>query len=184
MGGLWESAVKSAKHHLKRVAGNALFSFEEMQTLLTQIEACLNSRPLTPLSSDPNDLNPLTPGHFLTGAPLNAIPEQDTTFTATNRLSRWQRVSQAQQHFWKRWSKEYLGHLQHRRKWKRSTPDVTIDDLVIIREDNTPPVTWRMGRIIMTHPGTDGHVRVATIKTAAGVLKRPITKVCVLPTNE
>jgi hypothetical protein len=184
MGGLWESAVKSAKHHLKRVAGNALFSFEEMQTLLTQIEACLNSRPLTPLSSDPNDLNPLTPGHFLTGAPLNAIPEQDTTFTATNRLSRWQRVSQAQQHFWKRWSKEYLGHLQHRRKWKRSTPDVTINDLVIIREDNTPPVTWRMGRIIMTHPGTDGHVRVVTIKTAAGVLKRPITKVCVLPANE
>jgi hypothetical protein len=141
MGGLWESAVKSAKHHLKRVAGNALFSFEEMQTLLTQIEACLKSRPLTPLSSDPNDLNPLTPGHFLTGAPLNAIPEQDTTFTATNRLFRWQRVSQAQQHFWKRWSKEYLGHLQHRRKWKRSTPDVTINDLVIIREDNTPPVT-------------------------------------------
>jgi hypothetical protein len=184
MGGLWESAVKSAKHHLKRVAGNALFSFEEMQTLLTQIEACLNSRPLTPLSSDPNDLNPLTPGHFLTGAPLNAIPEQDTTFTATNRLSRWQRVSQAQQHFWKRWSKEYLGHLQHRKKWKRSTPDVTINDLVIIREDNTPPVTWRMGRIIMTHPGTDGHVRVVTIKTAAGVFKRPITKVCVLPANE
>jgi hypothetical protein len=184
MGGLWESAVNSAKYHLKRVTGNALFSFEEMQTLLTQIEACLNSRPLTPLSFDPNDMNPLSPGHFRTGAPLNAIPEQDTTFTITNRLSRWQRVSQAQQHFWKRWSKEYLGHLQHRRKWKRSTPDVTINDLVIIREDNTPPVTWRMGRIIMAHPGTDGHVRVVTIKTAAGVLKRPITKVCVLPTNE
>jgi hypothetical protein len=49
-----ESAVKSAKHHLKRVAGNALFSCEEMQTLLTQIEACLNSRPLTTLSSAPN----------------------------------------------------------------------------------------------------------------------------------
>ncbi|KAH0814235.1 hypothetical protein GEV33_008556 [Tenebrio molitor] len=123
-----------------------------MQTLLTQIEACLNSRSLTPLPSDPNDLNPLTPGHFLTGAPLNAIPEHDTTFTATNRLSR---------------------------KWKRSTPDVIINALVIIREDNTPPVTWRMGRIIMTHPGTDGHVRVVTIKTApaAAVLKRSITKI-------
>lgn len=67
-GGLWEAAVKSFKHHFKRI-------YEEFSTLLTQIEASLNSRPLCAISSDPSDYNALTPGHFLTGGPINAIPE-------------------------------------------------------------------------------------------------------------
>ena len=64
-GGLWESAVKAVKTHLKRIIGETILNFEEMYTLLSQIEAVLNSRPLSPLSNDPNDLQPLTPGHFL-----------------------------------------------------------------------------------------------------------------------
>lgn len=63
-GGLWESAIKSAKHHLKRVIGTNILTLAEFSTLTTQVEAVLNSRPLTPLSSDPSDLTPLTPGHF------------------------------------------------------------------------------------------------------------------------
>jgi hypothetical protein len=140
-GGLWESAVKTAKHHLKRVAGNALFPFEEMQTLLTQIEACLNSRPLAPLSSDPNDPNPWPFSHW---SSLERDPEprhnlhhhQQIVLVATSLAGTATLLE--------RWSKEYLGHLQHRRKWKRSTSDVTINDLVIIRGDNIPPVTWRI----------------------------------------
>ena len=66
-GGLWESAVKSVKHHLKQVIGESQLSFAELYTVFTQVEACLNSRPLSPLSNDPNDLEPLTPGHFLVG---------------------------------------------------------------------------------------------------------------------
>lgn len=64
MGGLWEVNVKAVKFHLRRILGNALLNYEEMYTLLAQIEACLNSRPLTPLASDPNDLVALTPGIF------------------------------------------------------------------------------------------------------------------------
>jgi hypothetical protein len=133
-GGLWESAVKTAKHHLKRVAGNALFPFEEMQTLLTQIEACLNSRPLAPLSSDPNDPNPWPFSHW---SSLERDPEPG------QNLHHYQQIVLVAT-LLERWSKEYLGHLQHRRKWKRSTSDVTINDLVIIREDNTPPVTSKL----------------------------------------
>ena len=66
-GGLWEIPVKSVKHHLKRVIGESHFTFAELYTVFTQVEACLNSRPLSPLSNDPNDLEPLTPGHFLVG---------------------------------------------------------------------------------------------------------------------
>nr|XP_012152397.1 PREDICTED: uncharacterized protein LOC105664067 [Megachile rotundata] len=64
-GGLWERAVRSAKHHVKRVIGDQRLTFEELYTLLTQVESCLNSRPLSPMSSDPTDFGPLTPGHVL-----------------------------------------------------------------------------------------------------------------------
>ena len=73
-GGLWESAVKSFKTHLHRVSRNVKLTFEEMVTVLTQIEACLNSRPITLLSSN-SDLETLTPGHFLIGRPLEALPD-------------------------------------------------------------------------------------------------------------
>jgi len=102
--GIWEAAVKSAKIHLRRTVGDAVLDFEEMATVLTQIEAVLNSRPLSPMSEDPNDLSFLTPGHFLVGSPLTAIP--DATNLPTNRLKRWQRINQIQQQFWRQWSRE------------------------------------------------------------------------------
>lgn len=74
-GGLWEAGVKSAKHHLRRVLGDQLLTYEELSTLLCQVEACLNSRPLYPMSVDPTDSVAITPGHLLIGeAPIN-IPE-------------------------------------------------------------------------------------------------------------
>jgi hypothetical protein len=87
-GGLWEAAVKSTKHHLRRVIGKSTLTFEEMTTFLTQVEACLNSRPLK--SDDPNDFAALTPGHFLIEAPILAVPEPSLTDKADNALSRWQ----------------------------------------------------------------------------------------------
>lgn len=93
-GGLWEAAVKSAKTSLVRVLGQRHLSFEDMATVLTQIEAAMNSRPLTPLSEDPDEVDVLTPGHFLTGSSLLAIPDPDYTDVPTNRLQHYQQLQQ------------------------------------------------------------------------------------------
>ncbi|GFV89345.1 integrase catalytic domain-containing protein [Trichonephila clavipes] len=114
-GGLWEAGIKSLKSHLKRVIGNTILTYEEFVTLVTQVESVLNSRPLTKISSDPND-SILTPAHFLVGTSLTALPEPDLTNTPINRLNRWQLVQKLTQTFWKKWSNDYLNRLQSRVK--------------------------------------------------------------------
>ncbi|GFT73199.1 uncharacterized protein TNCV_87051 [Trichonephila clavipes] len=94
-GGLWEANIKSLIYHFKRVAGNSKFSYEELLTLITQIEAILNSRPLTPLSSDVDDLEVLTPAHFLIGRPITAIVEPSLLQCESNRLNVWQRITKS-----------------------------------------------------------------------------------------
>ncbi|XP_076391770.1 uncharacterized protein LOC143265174 [Megachile rotundata] len=147
--------------------------------------ACLNSRPLHPLSSDPTDLTPLTPGHFLIGDALTTLPQPDVTHINQNRLNRFQLIQQMVQHFWKRWHQEYLHELQQRHKWKLDpSGDVKIGALVLIKEDNIPPMRWRLGRITELHHGLDDITRVVTLKTIDGLTKRSVTKICLLPNAE
>ncbi|XP_011858374.1 PREDICTED: uncharacterized protein LOC105555930 [Vollenhovia emeryi] len=181
MGGLWEAGVKSCKYHLKRVMGNVLFTFEELATALSQIEACLNSRPLSSMSADPMDLQPLTPAHFLIGEALTSLPDVNVTTIPLNRLDRWQMIQRVFQDFWKRWAAEYLNNLQGRSKWRIAKENLKVNDLVIIREENLPPLKWKLGRVIELHPGSDGLVRVATVRTSGNNVKRSIVKLCKLP---
>jgi hypothetical protein len=184
MGGLWEANIKCVKNHLKRVIGNANLTFEELYTVLTSIEAILNSRPLCPLSNDPNDLSYLTPGHFLVGEPLNAPAEFDLTDVNIHRLSRWQHVERIRQHFWKRWSNEYLTTLQQRTRWITSKDKVPhVGSLVLIKETNAPPLQWKLGRITQLHPGPDKVVRVVSVKCNSSEFKRSINYLCPLPTD-
>ncbi|XP_033232113.1 uncharacterized protein LOC117183067 [Belonocnema kinseyi] len=85
--GIWEAGVKSVKHHLKRVAGDAIFTYEEFSKLLTQIEATLNSLPLTPLSADLNDHSSLTPAHFLISRTFTSVADPDLMHLQEGRLS-------------------------------------------------------------------------------------------------
>lgn len=138
-GGLWEAAVKSMKSLLFKVLGNSHLTFEELSTILTRVEACLNSRPITTLSSDPSDLSPLTPAHFIIGDSLLAVPERSEPTTATNYIDCWRRVTQLSYDLWKRWSKEYLNQLQERAKWNSERgPKLKVGTLVLIREFTTP----------------------------------------------
>lgn len=185
MGGIWEAAVKSAKFHMRRILGNSILRFEDLYTVLTQIEACLNSRPLSPLSSDPNDYLPLTPGHFLIGDALVAVPEPNIQEVPVNRLTNYQLRTQLLQQFWTRWSSEYLTQLQQRQKWKNQIISVKVGDLVVVREEHIPPLKWPMARVVQIHPGPDQVVRVVSLKMPNGsVLRRSLAKVCRLPVEE
>lgn len=176
-----EAAVKSAKSHLTRLLGTATFTYEETVTILIQIEAILNSRLLYPLSNDPNDLLPLTPGHFLIGGPLTAFPERDICETPPNRLTFWNLCTQIQQRFWKRWSVDYLHQLQHRPKWQKVQQDLTVGDLVLVLSEDKPPLNWPLARIVELLPGRDGKFRAARVKTDGNIYTRPIVKLARLP---
>ncbi|XP_037930561.1 uncharacterized protein LOC119665393 [Teleopsis dalmanni] len=179
-GGLWEAAVKSAKGHLYRSLMTTKLTFEELSTVTTEIEAILNSRPLTPLSPDPSDYEALTPAHFLIGCSLKALPER-TEFANTNMLDKWSLIIGLKQSFWKRWSHEYINELQMRTKWTCEIPNIMPNAMVLIHEDNVPPLHWQLGRVLKVIPGKDEHVRVVDVRTSKGIIRRPIHKLAILP---
>ncbi|XP_044248761.1 uncharacterized protein [Drosophila takahashii] len=136
-GGLWEAAVKSAKRLLVSVTATASLTFEELNTVIVEVEAILNSRPITPMSFDPTDASALTPGHFLIGEPLTAPPDVNLSPTNKTLVKRWELVSRLKHAFWKQWSMEYLQELQTRNKWKTMSQNVKEGLLVLIKEDRS-----------------------------------------------
>ncbi|XP_058840862.1 uncharacterized protein LOC131696333 [Topomyia yanbarensis] len=182
-GGLWEAAVKVAKGHLHRVLGNARLSFEDMSTVLAQVEASMNSRPLIPLSEDPNDLNALTPAHFLIGTTMHAIPNPDVQCIPKNRLDHYQRMQSLHQQFWHRWQTEYLQELQRESVIYSANNDFKPGQLVVVLDEFQSPLKWPLARIINLHPGKDDLTRVVTLQTSKGIIKRPVVKICLLPTE-
>ncbi|XP_058816988.1 uncharacterized protein LOC131680284 [Topomyia yanbarensis] len=183
-GGLWEAAVKSTKYHLKRTLKHALLTFEEYATVLSQVEAVLNSRPLFTQSTNPNDPEVLTPGHFLIGRPLVAVPQPSSEGVAINRLSRWQYLQRLRDDFWKVWKRDYLLGLQPRGKNRNSSPNIQPGMVVILEDKDSPPQSWKLGRVMRTYPGPDGLVRTADIKLGDSILRRPTSKLSILPIED
>ncbi|GFX98336.1 integrase catalytic domain-containing protein [Trichonephila clavipes] len=178
-GGIWESGIRSVKFHLKRVLGETILTFEELTTLLTQIEGLLNSRPLSYVNdSDIECISTLTPSHFLTGDVLLSVPEELPS--SSNHRDRWELLQNIKRGFWKKWSSEFISSLQPRKKWQDAQPNLKEDDIVLIKEEG-PPGTWPKARVLQVHPGNDGLVRVATVKTQDSVFKRPVHKLHKLP---
>ena len=202
-GGIWESAVRSVKHHLRRTVGSLKLTFEEFTTVAAQIEACLNSRPyLANDSHDPDGEVPLTSGHFLIGRPMQAFPEEpvDPDLTLQNR---WELCKALVQLFWDTWSKDYLQSLQRSKKWHKQSPNLKPGDLVMVLEETTLQTRWKLAKVMNTFPGKDGLVRTAEVMTKTTVfpsyyattnrkldlkdlivktslLKRPVTKLALL----
>jgi hypothetical protein len=179
-GGVWESLVKSVKKALKAVLKEQVVTESVLRTTLIEVEAIINSRPLTYNSSDANDLTALTPGHFLHGGAtytgnIGKFPPQDVC----NR-KRWRQTQVLVDHIWKRWLREYLPNLTVRRCWKSEQPNLHPNDLVLMMEENLPRGQWPLGRIVEVLPSDDDRVRTVKVKTARGQYCRPVTKICLL----
>jgi hypothetical protein len=168
------------KHHLRHSLGTQIAIYEELCTLLSEREACLNSRPLCALSNDPLDPSHLSPGHFLIGEPLTKLPSTDHTNVKYSMLSRWQTFQQQVQHFWQHWLPDYLMELQQWQHWQRSSPNNPQPGDVILLKDDTAPLHWPLA-IINVHPANDGTIQVVTLKSSKGAFKRLIAKICPLP---
>lgn len=183
-GGLWEASVKSFKHHFNRVMGDFTPSWDELRTIVNQIEACLNSRPLTPSTDHSTDDPALTPGHFLIGTSLEAVPEPTVLDARESLLDRWQTLTLKVQSFWKRWRHEYLQTLQRRTKWEEERENLKVGDVVLLNDKERPPCNWGMAKVIEIRPGKDNLIREVVLRIRKTQLVRAVTELCKLPVDE
>ena len=179
MGGVWERLIRSVRRVFNAVVRNTVLSDEELSTILCEVEAVVNNRPITKVSDDTHDDGPLTPSHLLalgcTGTPPPSVSSGDDQYRR-----RWRYIQYLVDRFWRRWTREYLPTIQHRRKWVADAPNAHVGDVVLIMDELTHRNQWPMGRITGVNVGRDGKVRSCDIKTQKGRCTRPIAKLCLL----
>ena len=180
MGGVWERQIRTIRKLLSVLMNQQQLTDEALQTFLCIVENVINNRPLTVVSDDPNDLEPLTPNHILQLRSGPTLPPGKFVRQDLYCRRRWRQVQYLADIFWLRWLKEYLPTLQLRSKWLQKQDNVAEDSVVLVIDDNLPRNCWLLGRVIKTMPGSDGLVRSVEIKTRNGVLIRPVHKVCLL----
>ncbi|GBN78670.1 hypothetical protein AVEN_260252-1, partial [Araneus ventricosus] len=162
-GGYWERMVQITKIALRKILGRALVSFEELQTILAEIEAIINSRPLTYVYNEPNEPFPLTPANFLTGRRLTALPNWSgkrniELFKGKKELiKRYLYREKILKNFWKRWKREYLLQLKgaNLNKNVNVKTEFNVNDIVLIGEEKVPRQLWKLGKVIDVHKGRD-----------------------------
>ena len=147
---------------------------------MCECEAIVNGRPITTVSNDPADLNPITPNSLLlmkdeTSLPPGLFEERDCY-----SRKRWRQVQYLANIFWKRWKREYLPLLQPRSKWNKIKSNLQENDVVLVMDESLPRNKWTLGRIKRVYPDQKGLVRSADIRTQYSVIKRPITKLVLL----
>lgn len=177
-GGFWERLVRTVKDSLKLSIGKALLNFDELQTILTEIEATINARPLTYIDNDPNNPLILSPANFLTGD-ANSNLTKEIPLNEINRnalLDKWKLREMTLRKFWKRWSSDYLQQLRtaHHLNPKKSTL-FKIGNVALLHDQHTPRILWKLVRVTNLFHGRDGKVRACEVRLPSGkIFRRPI----------
>ena len=185
VGGFYERLIGLTKNSLRKTLGNALISLGDLRTIIVEIEAALNDRPLTYVSSDLESLHSLTPSHLLLGYRLDSFPDissfeeiNDPTYNEKSILDTMSlNLSIKLKHFWNRWRSEYLVSLREKHKCSvGNEQSLKVGQVVIVHEDLIPRIRWNLAVITKLLYSSDGYVRSAKIRTAKGNTDRPITK--------
>ncbi|XP_074654082.1 uncharacterized protein LOC141908101 [Tubulanus polymorphus] len=193
-GGFWERLIGVTKSCLKKVMGRSLVTYDEFMTLLIEIEAAINDRPLTSVSDDINDFEPITPSALMMGRRITSLPEPfvrddqvtDPDYEPTPGLlsKRASKLALLLKHFWIRWKTEYLTSLrEYYSKTSKSGNVIKIGSVVLIHDSDQPRIKWKSALVTNLLPGRDGLVRVANLKTANGHTNRPVTRLVPLEIN-
>lgn len=184
-GGIWERLIRLVKKTLLSVTKQQTLDDENLSTIMCEVEAILNSRPLTTVSNDLSDLEALTPNHLLQLKVQPVLPPGVFNPNYLYARRRWRQVQYISDLFWTRWVKEYLPLLQERQRWNRTRRNFTKGDVVLIIDSNAPRGSWVMAKGLETRPGSRGLVRSVLLKTRTNTLERPISKLCLLvPASE
>ena len=179
-GGVWERCIRTARKILQALLREQTTDDEGLVTLMCEVESIMNGRPITTVSTDPQDLEPLTPNHLLLLRSESPMPPG--LFRREDQLSRrrWRQVQYLADIFWKRWSKEYLPLLQGRQKWLRPRRNLAVGDIVLVSVENSHRNSWPLGRIVEVLPDKKGFVRRAKVSVKSTILERPVDKLCLL----
>ena len=165
-GGVWERVVGLFKRHLATQMSKEPLQVDALNSLVVEIEGIINKRPLSELSADPRDLDPITPAHLLYpdvyAHSSSIIVPVTSSSPADNIRSSWKRVQARVDDFWRIWSKEYVTLLHKRTKWTKTRREMRNDDLVLIVTKNLPRCEWPMGRVVNVYD-EEGLVRKADI---------------------
>ncbi|XP_043246524.1 uncharacterized protein LOC122394039 [Amphibalanus amphitrite] len=176
-GGVWERQIRSIRRILGSLLDSQTFTEETLLTLLCEVEAILNSRPLTSVSLDPVDHEPLTPNHLLIGTGSVVMPFGVVGQSDSDSVKRWKQARYLANLFWKRWRAEYLPLLQERPyRVTRKMTNLVVGDAVLVVDDAVPRGQWPLGVVERVRVGADGLVRSVEIKTRGVTLQRPVTK--------
>lgn len=179
-GGAWERIIRMVRNILCSVLRQQTLDDESFHTILCEVESILNDRPITKVSSDPNDLEALTPNHLLLMKGKPALPPGLFERTDLYVKRRWKQVQYLADLFWKRWIREYLPLLQKRQKWTKERRSFSTGDIVLLLDPTAPRGSWPLGRVLETFSDDKGLVRTVKVKTKSSILERPVRKLCLL----
>lgn len=174
-GGWWERLIKMIKQILRKILGQASLNYEELNTVICECEQLMNSRPLTYVSEDTEELTPLTPSMFLQEIRTSGVPDIDILdHTGFNKRVCYRQI--LREHLRKRFRIEYLGQLRTQTFRHREMKPLSEGDVVLIEDDNKKRSHWLLARVLELYPGRDGYVRVARLKTSSGEMLRPVQR--------
>ncbi|XP_059053111.1 uncharacterized protein LOC131847549 [Achroia grisella] len=176
-GGAWERLIRSVKTSLRVILKERAPREEVLNTLLTEVENIVNSRPLSHVSVEVGSSESLTPNHFMLGSSSNLPTVGVFNDSDLYLRKQWRKAQRLADMFWKRWVREVLPDLIPRRKWQYDQTPIQVGDFVLIVDPDAPRNLWLKAVVQQVFPGRDGRVRVVELKTKTGILKRPVTRV-------